>query len=417
MHVPLTVGTFRCCITRTPRVTYVLLADAGSEGSAQTRKEDDMTEANLISPTRLKLPLRVEAVRAVDDAGGVHYETVMTGAYIRDLVDSGLLKLTGNIRPDHMEGQRMKLKTKNKIDAWARELLQNDAVIGNISIRLDPKSSLWELDEEDGQTDLVVDRGEFDCGIDSLSRIKAILKAAKSPAGTFDQGTRFQVRIWIAERELANRVAMVYNTRGDKVNDSAAKYAYSETAEQRLARALMMDSSHLGQDNIEVLSNTVSASSHKLAAFNTLSQALETFWTGEPINEAEEKEQAAYLVAFWDALVAVRPEFGRLTKSQRQSYRGTSIAGTALSVHGVIAVASAMFEQEADPAGGLKPLAETVFVGGNPVDYFSYENPVWTEIGALVPSKDRSGAIKKTLRMSFQTRSAVANELQRQLGL
>jgi hypothetical protein len=376
-----------------------------------------MTEANLVASEKLTLPLRIEAVRAVDDAGSVHFETVMTGAYIRDLVDSGLLKLTGNIRPDHMEGQRMRMKTKRKIETWARELLQNDAVIGNISIRLDPRSSKWEVDEEEGQTDLLVDRGEFDCGIDSLSRIKAILKAAKSPAGTFNQATRFQVRIWIAERELANRVAMVYNTRGDKVNDSTAKYAYQETAEQRIARALMMESEHLGQDNVEVLTNTVSASSHKLVAFNTLSQAVETFWTADPVNAAEEKEQAAFLVGFWDELVSVRPEFGRLTKSQRQAYRGTSIAGTALSIHGMVAVANAMWEGDLEVAGALKKFAEQVSVDGRMVDYFSYDNPIWTDLGVLVNARDKDGGTKKNLRMSFQTRKAVASEFTRMLGL
>ena len=104
--------------------------------------------------------------------------------------------------------------------------------------------------------------------------VAIVLKAAKSPAGTMRADTRFAVRIWIADDSKAKMVASIYNTRGDKVNDTAAKYAWQQTPEQRLARKLMEKSIHLGQDNVEVLTNTVSASSHKLVAFNTLAHTV-----------------------------------------------------------------------------------------------------------------------------------------------
>src|SRR5205823_3817910 len=109
----------------------------------------------------------------------------------------------------------------------------------------------------------------LDTAVDSESRLKAIVKALNSPMGSKMENQRFAVRVWIASDELAQRVAANYNTRGDKVNDTAAKWAYQETAGQRLARALVDGSRHLRLDNVEVLSNTVSANSHKLAAFNT----------------------------------------------------------------------------------------------------------------------------------------------------
>lgn len=86
----------------------------------------------------------------------------------------------------------------------------------------------------------------------------------------------------ILEDPNAAKVATIYNTRGDKVNDSTAKFAYSETKEQEIARFLVNRSEHLGQDNVEVLSNSVSASSHKLTAFSTISSAIETSWKGGP---------------------------------------------------------------------------------------------------------------------------------------
>ena len=41
------------------------------------------------------------------------------------------------------------------------------------------------------------------------------------------------------------------------------------------------------------LRNTVSASSYKLCAFNTLSKAMEDFWQGEPLTEAEDQPISA----------------------------------------------------------------------------------------------------------------------------
>jgi hypothetical protein len=361
--------------------------------------------------------LLITNVQPVDDAGGTHYESVWTARYLVDLVDSGLLQLSGNIRPDHNPDSHESAKTRRKIDTWAEELLRNNAVIGNISVRLDPGSSFHEvIREEDGQLDLLVSRGQFDCKVDSLSRIKAILKAARSPAGTFNPDTRFAVRIWIVDDDTGNRVASIYNTRGDKVNDTAAKYAWQATPEQRMARMLMTESPHLGLDNVEVLRNTVSASSHKLCAFNTLSQAMETFWTGEPLTAAEEQDQVKFLVDFWDALVTVRPEFGRLTTERRRQLRGSSMAGTALSVHGLIAAANALYHQGIDPALVLPALQDTVAGDdGTDADYFSYRNPLWVRVGVLTLAEDKDGSERKQLRMSFPSRRAIADELMRKL--
>lgn len=360
----------------------------------------------------------VPDIKEVDDAGGVHYESVWTARKILEMNEEGTLRLERNIRPDHMPGHHVGAKTRRKIETWANELLQNNAVIGNISVRLNPKESHHTIEEdEDGDAQLIVHRGYFDTAVDSESRIKAIIRAAKSPAGTFKPDTRFAVRIWIASDDSAKRVAAIYNTRGDKVNDTAAKYAWQQTNEQILARMLMEKSRHLGLDNVEVLTNTVSASSHKLVAFNTLSQAIETSWRGEPLGEQDLERQSDFLVMFWDALVDVRSEYGRLTKSQRQQFRGTSVSGTALSIHGLIAAASSMYEHSILPGKVLPKLRDTVEVDGERVDYFDYRNPVWLQNGVLVQAPDKDGVIRKQLRMSFQTRREMASELKRKLEL
>ena len=77
----------------------------------------------------LTLPLEILNVAEVDDAGGVHIECQMTGAYLVDLYKSELLSLTGNIRPAHMEGKRLVGKTKTKVNKWTSELLDNEAIM------------------------------------------------------------------------------------------------------------------------------------------------------------------------------------------------------------------------------------------------------------------------------------------------
>lgn len=363
------------------------------------------------NPGALALPLTITNVGTVDDAGSQHFECQMTGAYIVDLYLSGLLKLTGNIRPAHSQ-ERLVGKTKTKVEKWTRELLANDAIIGNISIRLDPTTSEFEAwyDEETGHQNLTVTAGEFDCAVDSLSRIKSILSAADNPLGSFDVGTRFQVRIWIADDDTAKKVATIYNTRGDKVNDSTAKFAYSETKEQELARRLVIGSEHLGQDNVEVLSNSVSASSHKLCAFNTISKAIETSWKGGPVTDADVEAQTSWLISAWDSLVKVRPEFGKLSTPARQQQRKESIASTAVAIYGLIGVMSDMYSSHIDPNVAFKALESDE---GH--DLFGWNNNAWSEAGVVVPSGSDSGAL--TTRNSFQARRAAVRVLRDVMGL
>lgn len=354
----------------------------------------------------------IRHLRPVNDAGTTHYEGVMTGSWFHESISSGILEFGGNIRPDWQIG-RMGAKTKRKVDRWTEELLDNSAVMGNLSVRLDPKKCDYDVEQDEyGDYTLTLWSGHLDTAVDSQSRITAINRAAMNPVGSFDNQTKFATRIWIADDQLAARVGSDYNTRGDKVNDTAAKFAYQDDGEKRIARMFLEQSPHLGVDNVEVLKNTVSASSSKLFAFNTLTQAMESFWKGEPTNTLDEQAQAAFLVDFWNALVAVRREFGRLGKSERVALRGTSMAGTALSIHGLIAVASKIHSDGLDPRLVLARLGKPVIVDGQAVDYFSYSNPAWQRIGALVDANGRP-----QLRMSFQSRRAMAAELLNQVGL
>ena len=210
---------------------------------------------------------------------------------------------------------------------------------------------------------------------------------------------------------MAKKVATIYNTRGEKVNDSTAKYAYSETKEQEIARRLVKGSEHLGQDNIEVLSNSVSASSHKLTAFNTISRALETSWKGGPVTAADVEAQSSWLISAWDSLVTVRPEYGKLSTPARQAQRSKNIASTAVVIYGLIGAMSTMYAEHVDPGVAFKALA--VDAEGN--DLFAWENPVWSKAGVVTPTGSDSGSL--TTRNGFPARRAAIRVLQEIMDL
>jgi hypothetical protein len=360
-------------------------------------------------------------VREVDDAGGMHLEAVLTGKEILDLINGGLLKLEGNIRPD-WKNNRMSAKTKRKVNNWAKELLDGNGVIGNLSIRLDPDPGKTDYEVVDGN--LLLYTGYFDTGVDSQSRITSIQKAddnitTMKPDVVHLHERRFSVRIWFADDRTAARAARSFNTEGDQVNESAAKSAYSEElSTDDLANRLVRGSAHLTFANVEHLANSVSASSAKLFAFNTLSRALEDHWSDVPFTPEARDAQVAFLVLFWDKLVQVRPEFGRLHIDERKKLRGTSLAGSALSIHGVIAIAAAIWATPAKDLTLLDRLAEPAVVGtGHSVDYFSYSNPDWQKIGVLVSTVTAGGDAKLALRSSFQTRKAASDSMLAKVGL
>src|SRR5664280_1048385 len=290
-------------ITRTPRQSHVhrrTVATDASRLARQHRTGNDMTAGILAPETALELPLDIMRVTEVDDAGGVHLEAVMTAGYLVDLNQSGLLALTGNIRPQH-NAPTLKGKTRSKVDRWTRE--------------------------------------------------------------------------------------------------------------QQIARKLVNGSEHLGQDNVEVLSNSVSSRSNKLTAFNTISKGLELFWAAGPVTNADVEAQAAWLISAWKSLVKVRPEFGILPTPARQGVRATSVAGSGVSIHAVIAAMSALYSQSIDPDEAFDRLKQRPTES---VDFFAFANPVWANAGVIAKSGNDGNY---SVRTSYPTRRAAAKLVTERIGV
>jgi hypothetical protein len=167
---------------------------------------------------------------------------------------------------------------------------------------------------------------------------------------------------------------------------------------------------HLGQDNVEVLSNSVSASSHKLTAYNTISSAIETSWKGGPVTAADVEAQSSWLISAWDSLVKVRPEYGKLSTPARQEQRLKTISSSAVVIYGLIGAMSAMYTDHVDPDVAFKAIAAQ---GDD--DLLSWHNPVWVTAGVVTPSGSGTGAL--STRNSFPARRAAIRVLREAMSL
>lgn len=358
----------------------------------------------------------IHNVQEVDDAGGVHLETVATSGWIVESVNSGLLTLENNIRP---VADRGKAKSKKKVARWAEKTLTGEAILGNLSIRMRPELQ-HELvfNEETGQIDLHVTAPEgvpiFDTAVDSQSRIESQLLAAKQQPTMFPHTRRNSVRIYIAHDEKAKEIGSEFNTKGDRVNDSPAKYAWASTPLEKVANFLVNKSGnpHTSSDNFEVMSNTVSAASHKLAGYNTLIKSLEQSWSDVPVSEYQIETQARYISECWSHLVTVRPEYGLSSVKDRRKYRDESIAGSALGIYGALAVIDGCF------ALGLtveeaKPYLDKL----TGEDWIAKTDPYWITASVVGPAILADGTTVLRTRNTFQSRNAVAKAFKARAGL
>jgi hypothetical protein len=276
---------------------------------------------------------------------------------------------------------------------------------------------------------------------DSATRHRAIVTAVEAPMSTIDMERRVSVRGWFVPRQQVDdmndrltfeQVFNSYNQDGKPVNATVAKFNYQGDAVGKLVRALVEKSSHLGLDNIETVYNTVSASSSKLVAYNTLHTAFADHYQIDLEDQEDLDREVEWLVNAWAELVHALPDVGKVGKSKAQRIRETTVARSAVVVYGFIGAICKIRGADADPSVVLSKLPGKVllssdspetligeagaiiprFRAGEHVDYFSQGNPLWQQIGLLVPVQDQTtGLTRLQTRNARQTRHAVTDAL------
>jgi hypothetical protein len=366
------------------------------------------------------LQTAIENVFRTEDGPYPCYDAVMTARDISQLYKTGFLKVDHDRQRglDSVTGQR--ILDDEKVDRWAEQLVKGEAYLGQLSWNFRKDETLLVYDEE--KRSLKIGAGAATIP-DSGHRHMALLKAADSTGkgSSFNLDRKVSVRIYNAPASEENRIFYAMNQEGKKADPTRSKWLHRLGA-AKIAGALAEQCPSL-RDNVDTIRDRLSKKNPRLCAFNTLSGAFEAYWGDcNPEDEAPFRVDVEYAVQFWNKLAEARPELGKLDISRRKRVRETLLVDSALAIWAYVAIARKMRDRKVDLAT-LKKLGEPVTINGQTgegerkVDLFSRENPVWEQIGVLVPSTKKTGEKVFTLRNARQTRDAMLKTLEAVLAL
>lgn len=368
------------------------------------------------------LQTSIENVSRTEDGPYTCYDAVMTAHDISQLFKTGFLKVDDERQRgiDSVTGKQV--RDDEKVERWAEQLLKGEAYLGQLSWNFRKDETTLEYDEE--KRSLKIGAGAATIP-DSSHRHMALLKAAESVnrGSSFRLDRKVSVRIYNVPAAEENRIFYAMNQEGKKSDPTRSKWLHRLGA-TKIAGALAEQCPSL-KDNVDTIRDRLSKRNNRLCAFNTLSVAFETYWADcNPEEEETFKASVDYVIQFWNKLATVRPELARLDIARRKRVRETLLVDSALAISAYVAIARKMQDQQIDLARLErlgKPVNVTVKSAAGEeqreIDLFSRDNPVWEQIGILVPSTKKGGQRAFTLRNARQTREAMLKTLEKVLTL
>lgn len=368
------------------------------------------------------LQTSIENVTRTEDGPYECYDAVVTAHDISQLYKTGFLKMDDDRQRgvDSVTGKR--IIDEEKVEKWAEQLVTGEAYLGQLSWNFRKDETSLEYDE--AKRSLKIGAGAATIP-DSGHRHLALLKAAESASkgSKFKLDRKVSVRIYNAPASEENRIFYAMNQEGKKADPTRSKWLHRLGA-TKIAGALAEQCPSL-RDNVDTIRDRLSKRNPRLCAFNTLSGAFEAYW-GDCNPEEEEVFKAAvdFVAQFWNKLATVRPELAKLDITRRKRVRETLLVDSALAISAYVAIARKMQDRQLD-SSLLERLGQPVTTAirtaagteEREVDLFSRENPIWEQIGVLVPSTQKSGQKVFTLRNARQTRDAMLKTLEGVLGL
>lgn len=365
----------------------------------------------------MAIATQIDDVIKTQDGSWTCYDTTVTGENVLTLTRTGFLKLDPEAQRgiDSVTGKGV-LDGK-KVERWTEELIEGTAILGQLSWNFRKGEAVVEYDEE--QRRLKVSAGAATIP-DSYHRCTAIVKAAQSAerGSNFDPKRKFSVRIYNVTAEDEKRIFYAMNQEGKPADQTRSKWLHPKEPAQRLAAELVRQAPHL-RDNVDTVRDRLSKRNWRLAAFGTLSRAVEDAWGDLALDKDEIlAENLAYLTKFWHELVEVLPELGKLDLPQRKLVREASLTDSANAIYAIIHVARKM-KDRGRPLSALAHLADPVVVGGATVRFLSRSNPSWEKLGVLVPGEKvgANGSRTLALRNSRQARNALIDEMLAKVGI
>jgi hypothetical protein len=367
------------------------------------------------------LQTSIENVFRTEDGPYPCYDAVVTARDISQLYKTGFLKVDDDRQRgiDSVTGKR--IIDDEKVERWAEQLVKGEAYLGQLSWNF--RKDETTLEYEEGSRSLKIGAGGAMIP-DSGHRHMAILKAAESASrgSSFNLDRKVSVRIYNVPASEENRIFYAMNQEGKKADPTRSKWLH-RLGDTKIAGALVEQCPSL-HDNVDTIRERLSKKNPRLCAFNTLSGTFETYWADcNPEEQPAFKADVDYVVRFWNLLATVRPELGKLDITRRKRVRETLLVDSALAISAYVAIARKMRDQGVD-LSRLEKLGQSITIPGKnegeeprEVDLFSRDNPVWEQIGILVPSTKKTGQKVFTLRNARQTREAMMKTLEAVLGL
>jgi hypothetical protein len=361
---------------------------------------------------------KIPNVVVTRDGGHECWDTTISARDIAKAFQHGLLE----VDPDHQRGKntvtgKYMLK-EEKVDRWARELQEDKAIFGQLTWNFRPESSEVEFEPDPINPivgSLIVRDGSAYLP-DSVHRHYAIKRAVESVAAgsSFDPARRFSLRVWKVPEEFENDIFYAMNMEHDKADATRSKWLAQKNTGQQIAREVVRRSPQLGESNVETVTNTLSVKNARLAAFNTLASGFEEAWADIPEEKIE--DAITWFLTFWSKMVAVMPQLGKLSLTDRQKCRKESLVGAAIAIQGYIRLSRQFFDGGRD-LSLLEQLAEPSVIDGETYDFFAWNNPLFQQAGVIVPAINKGGETTLSARNSHQSRRGMAEVLAAKVGL
>ncbi len=361
---------------------------------------------------------KIPNVVVTRDGGYECWDTTVSARDIAKAFQHGLLQVDA----DHQRGKNTVsgeyMVKREKIERWARELQEDKAIFGQLTWNFRPESSDVEFVAEPGNSlvgSLIIRDGSAYLP-DSVHRHYAIKRAVESVAAgsSFDPSRRFSLRVWKVPEAFENDIFYAMNMEHDKADATRSKWLAQKNPGQKIAREVVRRSPHLGESNVETVTNTLSVKNARLAAFNTFASGFEEAWADIP--EENTEKAINWFLSFWDKMVEVMPQLGKLSLTERQKCRKESLVGAAIAIKGYIRLARQLYDGNHN-LDLLKHLAEPTVINGESYEFFAWNNPVFQNAGVIVPSINKKGDTTLSARNSHQSRRGMAEVLAAKVGL
>ncbi|HYM16184.1 MAG TPA: DNA sulfur modification protein DndB [Dehalococcoidia bacterium] len=351
------------------------------------------------------------------DGGNTCYDTVVTAGTVARFIKRGFLR----IDDDHQRGRDTVTGKpqvdQEKIDKWTQDLIDGRAIIGTVMWNFRPEEGSTLRYDADGGKLFISGEATIPDSYHRHMALRAAVESSQRGSG-FDTSLPVSVRIWGVSASEENRIFYALNQEGKPADATRAKWLFPKVLAQKLASEFVRQSPHLGHDNVDTVRDRLSQRNPRLAAFGTISRAFEEHFDGVDLHDDNLQANVTYMVSFWNELVKVLPELGRLNLADRQRARSVSLVDSANVINSLIGVGRMMKDSGADMST-LQRLCDVVPTpDGGVVPFFSRQNPLWLEEGVLVPGeKVVDGKRTLALRNSRQARRATFTAMLRQVGL